>query len=49
MRKYDMFWKSNPEWYDYDDNLFPVLTDKAPEEAKVSYQNYLVQKGYADK
>lgn len=31
-------WKSNPEWYDYDENDEPYLTDKAPEEAKESFE-----------
>ena len=46
MRKYDLYWKSNPDWFDYDDNLFPVMTDNAPPEAIESYNNYLRQKGY---
>ncbi len=36
-----LFWKTNREWYDYDDNEEIYLTDKAPEKAKQSYQNYL--------
>lgn len=31
-------WRSNPEWYDYDENEEPYLTDKAPEEAKESFE-----------
>ena len=49
MRKYDMYWSSNPDWFAYDDDLFPVLTDRAPAEARESYENYLAQKGYTDK
>ena len=49
MRKYDMYWSSNPDWFEYDDDLFPVLTDNAPEDAKESFKNYLAQKGYTDK
>ncbi len=36
-----LYWKTNPDWYDYDENEKPYLTDKAPEEAKESFQNYL--------
>lgn len=31
-------WRSNPDWYDYDENEEPYLTDKAPEEAKESFE-----------
>ena len=36
-----LFWRTNREWYDYDENEEIYLTDKAPEEARQSYQNYL--------
>ena len=36
-----LFWRTNREWYDYDENEEIYLTDKAPEEARESYQNYL--------
>lgn len=36
-----MFWITNPEWYDYDENEKPYLTEKAPEEAKRSFEEYL--------
>lgn len=46
MRTLDLFWLTNPEWYDYtDDNegeLF--LVDDAPPEARASYERYLEQK-----
>ena len=32
-----VYYKSNPEWYYYDENDFPQLTDKAPPEAVESY------------
>lgn len=35
-----LFFKSNPDWYDYpddDEEAFPILTDKAPPEAVESY------------
>lgn len=46
MTKMDIYWRSNPEWYDYanDDEGDPYLTDKAPEEAKISFANFLKQK-----
>jgi hypothetical protein len=36
-----LFWGTNPDWYDYDENEHPYLTDKAPEEAKESFKKYL--------
>ena len=36
-----LYWKTNPDWYDYDENEQPYLTDKAPEEAKESFKKYL--------
>lgn len=32
------FWKTNPEWYDYDENGEPYLTEKAPPEAHESFK-----------
>ncbi len=34
-----VFFMSNPEWYDIDDDYMPHLTDKAPPEAVESF-NY---------
>ena len=34
-------WKTNPEWYDYDENEKPYLTDKVPKEARESFEKYL--------
>lgn len=31
------YWKSNHEWYDYDENENPYLTEKAPPEARGSF------------
>ncbi len=31
-------WVKNPDWFDYDENDFPYLTDKATEEAKKSFE-----------
>lgn len=33
-------WNSNPDWYDYDENDEPYLTDDAPDEAKESFKAY---------
>lgn len=46
MKRYDFYWKSNHDWYHFNDDLFPVMNDDAPDEAKESYRNYLRQKGY---
>lgn len=32
-----VYFMKNPEWYDYDENEMPYLTDKAPPEAVESY------------
>ena len=40
--KEHLFWSTNPDWYDYDENEQPYLTDKAPEEAKKSFEQYLM-------
>ncbi|MCF2652113.1 hypothetical protein [Anaeromassilibacillus senegalensis] len=34
-------WMNNDEWFDYDENDFPYLTDKAPEEARKSFEIWL--------
>ena len=44
MRKYDLYWMSNREWYEYDKRLIPRLKENAPPEAKLSYKNYLAEK-----
>ena len=36
-----LYWKTNPEWYDYDDAEKPYLTEKATDEAKESFKNYI--------
>lgn len=36
-----LYWKKNPEWYDYDENEKPYLTDKAPDKAKQAFEKYL--------
>ena len=32
------YWRKNPDWYDYDENDEPYLTDMAPAEAHESFQ-----------
>lgn len=39
-----LYWMTNSDWYDYDENEKPYLTDKAPEKAKVSFEKYLALK-----
>lgn len=43
MRKFDVYWKSNKEWYEYD-GLVPKLKEDAPKEAQESFEHYLQQK-----
>ena len=46
MTKYDLYWKTNPEWYNYtdDEDEFPQLTEAAPPEARESFARYLEEK-----
>jgi hypothetical protein len=44
MRAVDLYWKTNPEWYGYPDDwndATPFLTDKAPPEARESFERYM--------
>ena len=43
MRKLELYWRSNPEWWHRQDNLVPVINDDAPPEAQESYKRYLEQ------
>ena len=43
MRKLDLYWKSNRDWWEYDKDFYPVLTENAPKEAWESYLRYLEQ------
>ena len=43
MKKVDLYWKTNHDWWEYDDNLIPIMKESAPPEAKASYQRYLKQ------
>lgn len=42
MKKLDLFWKTNRDWWEYRNGV-PVLKDNAPAEAKESYERYLKQ------
>lgn len=44
MRKVDMFWMSNHDWWELK-NLVPTIRDDAPEEAQISYDRYRIQQG----
>lgn len=35
-----MFWQEDPNWYDWIDGQW-VLTDKAPESARLSFELYM--------
>ena len=45
MRVYDLYWKSNKNWWFYDGNLIPRLKVTAPPVAQKSYVRYRLQKG----
>lgn len=40
MRKLDLYWKSNPDWWEFENHI-PVVKKDAPLEAQKSYQRYL--------
>ena len=42
MTKLDFYWRSNKEWYHYEE-FEPVINEDAPPEAQESYQRYLKQ------
>lgn len=43
MRRYDLYWLSNPDWWEVKDGV-PVIKKDAPKDAQESYRNYLEQK-----
>lgn len=43
MKKLDLYWETNREWWHYDEAYNQILNDDAPEEAKESYAHYLEQ------
>ena len=42
MKKIDLFWQSNRDWWEYKDHV-PTVREDAPPEAKESYERYLKQ------
>lgn len=36
-----LYWFTNSEWYEYDDNENPYLTEKAPQKAQESFKKYI--------
>jgi len=48
MRKLDLYWMTNPEWFFFpdveDDDVEPILTETAPPEARESFERYIKQK-----
>lgn len=42
MRKIDLFWQSNADWWEFSNGV-PVLKENAPQEAQESYARYLEQ------
>lgn len=42
MKKLDLYWKSNREWWEYENHV-PKIKESAPTEAKESFQNYTKQ------
>ena len=46
MRKFESYWRSDPEWWDItdDDEAEYYLTEKAPPEARESFERYLEEK-----
>lgn len=44
MKKLDLYWVTNKDWWHYDDAYNKILNDDAPEEAKKSYKNFLEER-----
>ena len=44
MKKRDLFWQSNREWWEFRNHI-PVVKASAPPEAQASYQRYLKEMG----
>jgi len=45
MKKVDLFWQSNRDWWEFRNHI-PAVKKTAPPEAKASYQRYLEQTKY---
>ena len=44
MRKLDLYWRSNKNWFHWTENGDAIINDDAPKEAQESYKRYLEQK-----
>lgn len=46
MKLLDLYWMTDPDWYDFADDEAgtPFLTEAAPAEAKESFERFLEQK-----
>ena len=42
MKKLDMYWMSNRDWWEMKNHI-PTVKEDAPIEAKISYERYKVQ------
>ena len=42
MRQLDLYWMSDPDWWEIKNHI-PTVRDDAPEEAKESYKRYKEQ------
>lgn len=42
MRKIDLFWQSNPDWWEFRNHI-PTVKEDAPQAAQESYARYLEQ------
>lgn len=43
MKMLDLYWRSNPNWWELKNHV-PVVKETAPPEAQESYKQYLKQK-----
>lgn len=39
-RKLDIYWRSNPDWWEYNDKDIAVVKSSAPPEAQESFKRY---------
>lgn len=43
MKRLDLYWTTNPDWWERKENYVKVLKPDAPKEAQESYKHYLEQ------
>ena len=48
MKRLDLYWTTNPDWWERKENYVKVLKPDAPKEAQESYKHYLEQCKYYD-